>query len=50
METRRAYLMKLAALAAAPLAAPLFSQTAEELFRRNIGSPINSTSSSHRTK
>ncbi|MGB6942294.1 MAG: subclass B3 metallo-beta-lactamase [Bryobacteraceae bacterium] len=37
METRRAYLMKLAALAASPLAAPLFSQTAEELFRRNIG-------------
>lgn len=42
METRRAYLMKLAALAAAPLAAgplaaPLFGQTAEELFRRNIG-------------
>jgi metallo-beta-lactamase class B len=39
METRRAYLMKLAALASAPLAAPLFGQTAEELFRRNIGSP-----------
>ena len=34
METRRAHLMKLAALAAAPLAA----QTADELFRRNIGS------------
>jgi metallo-beta-lactamase class B len=29
--------MKLAALAAAPLAGPLFGQTAEELFRRNIG-------------
>ncbi len=35
MQTRRAYLMNLAALAAAPLAA----QTAEELFRRNIGTP-----------
>ena len=35
METRRALLMKLAAFAAAPLAA----QTAEELFRRNIGTP-----------
>ena len=35
MHTRRAYLMKLAALAASPLAA----QTAEELFHRNIGSP-----------
>ncbi len=34
MESRRAHLMKLAALAAAPLSA----QTAEELFRRNIGS------------
>lgn len=43
METRRAYLMKLAALAAAPLAGPLAEhlsgQTAEELFKRNIGSP-----------
>jgi metallo-beta-lactamase class B len=29
--------MKLAALAAAPLARPLFAQTAEELFKRNIG-------------
>jgi metallo-beta-lactamase class B len=35
METRRAHLRKLAALAAAPLAA----QTADELFRRNIGTP-----------
>jgi metallo-beta-lactamase class B len=35
MQTRRAHLMNLAALAAAPLAA----QTAAELFRRNIGSP-----------
>jgi metallo-beta-lactamase class B len=35
MESRRAHLMKLAALAASPLAA----QTAEELFKRNIGSP-----------
>ncbi len=35
MQTRRAYLKNLAALAALPLAA----QTAEELFRRNIGSP-----------
>jgi len=35
METRRALLRKLTALAAAPLAA----QTAEELFRRNIGTP-----------
>lgn len=35
METRRALLTKLAALAAAPLAA----QTADELFRRNIGTP-----------
>jgi metallo-beta-lactamase class B len=38
METRRAHLMKLAALAASPLAGPLVAQTAEELFRRNIGS------------
>jgi metallo-beta-lactamase class B len=35
METRRAYLMKLAALAASPLTA----QTAAELFKRNIGTP-----------
>jgi metallo-beta-lactamase class B len=35
MESRRAHLMKLAALAVSPLAA----QTAEELFHRNIGSP-----------
>src|SRR5579863_5256161 len=35
METRRAHLLKLATLAAAPLAA----QTADELFRRNIGTP-----------
>jgi metallo-beta-lactamase class B len=35
METRRAHLLKLAAFAAAPLAA----QTADELFRRNIGTP-----------
>ncbi len=35
MQTRRAHLLNLAALAAAPLAA----QTAAELFRRNIGSP-----------
>jgi len=35
MQTRRAYLKNLAALAASPLLA----QTAEELFRRNIGSP-----------
>jgi metallo-beta-lactamase class B len=35
METRRAHLLKLAALAASPL----FAQTSEELFRRNIGSP-----------
>jgi len=35
METRRAHLWKLAALAASPLAA----QTADELFRRNIGTP-----------
>ena len=34
-QTRRAYLKNLAALAAAPA----FAQTAEELFRRNIGSP-----------
>ncbi|HTW63315.1 MAG TPA: subclass B3 metallo-beta-lactamase [Bryobacteraceae bacterium] len=39
MQTRRAYLMKLAALAAAPFARPLAAQTAAELFRRNIGSP-----------
>ncbi|HTC31721.1 MAG TPA: subclass B3 metallo-beta-lactamase [Bryobacteraceae bacterium] len=39
MQTRRAHLLKLAALAASPLAGPLFAQTAEELFRRNIGSP-----------
>lgn len=38
-QTRRAYLKKLAAWAASPLAAPLLAQTAEELFRRNIGSP-----------
>jgi len=35
METRRAHLLKLAAMAASPLAA----QTADELFRRNIGTP-----------
>jgi metallo-beta-lactamase class B len=35
MQTRRAHLKKLAALAASPLLA----QTAEELFHRNIGSP-----------
>jgi metallo-beta-lactamase class B len=35
MESRRKHLMKLAAFAAAPLAA----QTAAELFRRNIGTP-----------
>src|ERR1700736_6946272 len=35
METRRSHLIKLAALAASPLTA----QTAEELFKRNIGSP-----------
>jgi metallo-beta-lactamase class B len=35
MQTRRAHLLNLAALAAAPLAA----QTAAELFRRNIGTP-----------
>jgi metallo-beta-lactamase class B len=35
MQTRRAYLRNLAAFAASPLLA----QTAEELFRRNIGSP-----------
>src|SRR5271170_1967870 len=43
MESRRTHLMKLAAFAASPLAAPLFAplrgQTSEELFRRNIGSP-----------
>jgi glyoxylase-like metal-dependent hydrolase (beta-lactamase superfamily II) len=39
MQTRRAHLMKLAALAASPLAGPLLAQTAEELFRRNIGTP-----------
>jgi metallo-beta-lactamase class B len=39
METRRAHLMKLAAVAASPFAAPLFGQTAEELFKRNIGTP-----------
>ncbi|HTB19578.1 MAG TPA: subclass B3 metallo-beta-lactamase [Bryobacteraceae bacterium] len=39
MESRRTHLMKLAALVAAPLTAPLRGQTAEELFRRNIGSP-----------
>jgi metallo-beta-lactamase class B len=39
MQTRRAHLLKLAALAASPFAGPLFAQTAEELFRRNIGSP-----------
>lgn len=35
MQTRRAHLLNLAAFVAAPLAA----QTAEELFRRNIGTP-----------
>src|SRR5579872_1250245 len=35
MQTRRAHLINLAAFTAAPLMA----QTAEELFRRNIGSP-----------
>ncbi len=35
MQTRRAHLLQLAALAASPLAA----QTADELFKRNIGSP-----------
>lgn len=39
METRRTHLMRLAAFAAAPLAAPLCGQTNEELFKRNIGSP-----------
>jgi metallo-beta-lactamase class B len=39
METRRTHLMKWAAFAAAPLAAPLCGQTAEELFKRNIGTP-----------
>src|SRR5271156_4897004 len=39
METRRTHLKKLAALAAAPFAGPLLAQTAEELFKRNIGSP-----------
>jgi metallo-beta-lactamase class B len=39
METRRAHLLKLAAVMASPLAAPLLAQTADELFRRNIGSP-----------
>jgi metallo-beta-lactamase class B len=39
MQTRRAHLINLAALAAAPLARPLIAQTAEELFRRNIGTP-----------
>jgi metallo-beta-lactamase class B len=39
MHTRRAHLLKLAALAASPLAGPVLAQTAEELFRRNIGSP-----------
>jgi len=39
MQTRRAYLLNLAALAASPLAGPLVAQTAEELFKRNIGSP-----------
>ncbi len=39
MESRRTHLMKLAAFAAAPLAAPLCGQTAAELFKRNIGSP-----------
>jgi metallo-beta-lactamase class B len=38
METRRTNLMRLAAFAAAPLAARLCGQTAEELFKRNIGS------------
>jgi metallo-beta-lactamase class B len=38
MQTRRAHLINLAALAAAPLARPLIAQTAEELFQRNIGS------------
>src|ERR1700735_4534386 len=36
MQTRRAHLLNLAALAAAPLAA----HTAAELFRRNIGQPV----------
>src|SRR5215475_5736140 len=35
MQTRRSYLKNLAALAASPLLA----QTAEELFKRNIGTP-----------
>src|SRR5271168_5571404 len=35
MQTRRAHLLKLAGLAASPL----FAQTAEELFKRNIGTP-----------
>ena len=35
MQTRRAHLLQLASLVASPLAA----QTAEELFKRNIGSP-----------
>jgi metallo-beta-lactamase class B len=39
MQTRRAHLINLAALAAAPLVRPLLAQTAEELFHRNIGSP-----------
>ncbi len=39
MQTRRAHLRNLAALAAAPLAGPLLAQTAEELFHRNIGTP-----------
>ncbi len=39
METRRTHLMRLAAFAAGPLAARLCGQTAEELFKRNIGSP-----------
>ncbi|MBV9769201.1 MAG: subclass B3 metallo-beta-lactamase [Bryobacterales bacterium] len=39
MQTRRAHLLKLAAFAAAPLAGRLAAQTADELFRRNIGSP-----------
>ena len=39
METRRTHLMRLAAFTAAPLAAPLWGQTAEELFKRNIGTP-----------
>jgi metallo-beta-lactamase class B len=39
MESRRTHLMKLAALAAVPLAGRLTAQTADELFKRNIGTP-----------